>query len=171
MPRITTVFTPVPSAGATTGPTPPSPSPQPPAVIINQLHAELAAIGLPVVGAETGATPQFGAATSAQLKAFQDRYRLPVTGNLDPATGGILTLAALAATENDRSKLRAGLKNAVNAVPNSPPYNYWLARYALMAGDYTLAARVSPRLIDLSGVKVDLGRAVFTDGSGNPNPQ
>jgi hypothetical protein len=133
---------------------------------IKALHTELAAIGLPVVGAEAGATPQFAEATSAQLKAFQERYKLPVNGNLDPTTGGILTLAAVVATESERSTLREKLKNAVNAVPSSPDYNYWLARFALMAGDYDTAARVSPRLVDLSGAAVNLGDGVFTTGDG-----
>jgi len=37
------------------------------------LHAELAAVGLPVAGMEAGAAPQFGAETSAQLQTFQGR--------------------------------------------------------------------------------------------------
>ena len=74
----------------------------------------------------------------------------------------------MVATESDRSKLRAKLKDAVNKVPNSFEYNYWVGRTALLAGDYDLAARVSPRLVDLSGIKVDLGNAVFTQGGGQP---
>jgi hypothetical protein len=135
-----------------------------PAETIKTLHTELATIGLRVAGAEAKGTPRFGKATSAKLKAFQERYKLPVNGNLDPTTGGVLTLSALVATEADRSTLREKLKNAVANAPSSPEYNYWLARYALMAGDYDTAARVSPRLVDLSGVGVNLGDAVFTTG-------
>jgi hypothetical protein len=135
------------------------------------LHTELAAIGLPVVGTEAGAAPQFGEATSARLRAFQERYKLPVTGDLDPTTGGVLALSALVSTETDRAKLRTELANAVNNVPNVAEYDYWLARYAVMSGDYTLAKKVSPHLIDLSGVGVDLGNAVLNPGTGPGSPQ
>src|SRR5437762_6586823 len=106
---------------------------------IKALHTELTAVGLPVIGTEGSDATKFGAATSDELKLFQDRYHLPVTGNLDPATGGILSLSALVATEPDRAKLRTQLANMVDAVPDSPEYNYWLARYAIMAGDYKTA--------------------------------
>src|SRR4051812_28667220 len=97
---------------------------------VKQLHDELAAVGLAVAGNAAGTAPQFGAATVAQLKAFEQRYNLPLTDNLDPTTAGVLTLSALAGTEGDRTKLRSKLQEAVNKVPNSPAYNYWLARYA-----------------------------------------
>jgi peptidoglycan hydrolase-like protein with peptidoglycan-binding domain len=173
MPRVTMVFTPqsaISAAGATTDSTSASVEAQLPVVTIEQLHEELAAVGLPVASAESGPTPKFGEETSALLKVFQQRHKLPVTGNLDPETGATLTLAATVASEGDRSKLRADLQNAVNAVPNSQEYNYWLARYALMAGDYALAARVRPSTFaDLIGN--DLGNAVFTSGNGRAQPQ
>jgi peptidoglycan hydrolase-like protein with peptidoglycan-binding domain len=140
-----------------------------PVETIRTLQSELANVGLAVAGGDTGDTPTFGEATSARAKNFQERYRLPVTGSVDPATGNILSLSALVATETDRSKLRAALESAVNVVPNSPDYNYWLARYAILAGDYGLAARVSPKLKDLSRIRTDLG--AITDGLASPVPR
>ena len=162
--HITTVFTPGDAPGVTTGRTSP---PQPPAEIITQLHTELRSVGLPVAGPETGATPRFGPATSAQIKAFQQRLKLSVDGNLTPETGALVSLTALVATESDRSKLQAGLQGAANAVPDSPQYNYWLARYAITAGDYSLAARASARFAGQSGVRTDLG-GILTQGGGTP---
>src|SRR5207244_12919573 len=57
-------------------------------------------------------------------------------------------LAALVATEPDRTKLRTQLANMVDNVPDSPDYNYWLARYAIMAGDYTTAKNAADALAD-----------------------
>src|SRR5262245_46490691 len=94
--------------------------------LVKQLQNELSAVGLPVTGTEAGATPQIGQVTSAQLKIFQDRYTLPVTGDLDATTGGILAVTALVATETDRAKLRSELAKMVNAVPGSSDYNYWV---------------------------------------------
>jgi hypothetical protein len=133
-------------------------------------HQDLACrtFGGGFAGQGAGGTPRFEAATESRVRDFQKLYRLPETGEVNPATGGVMTLAALVATEGDRSKLREKLKNAVNAVPNSPEYNYWLARSAILAGDYELAARVSPRLTDLSGITVDLGSAIFTTDPGGP---
>jgi hypothetical protein len=168
MPVVTGVFFPVGAPGD--GGAPP-PSAALPAATVKQLHDELAAIGMPVAAAETGATPVFGTDTSARLKDLQERYKLPVRGNLDPVTGGILTLSALAATETDKTKLKALLKGAVDNVPNSPDYNNWLARYAIMAGDYDLAARTSPHLRDLSGILVNLGDLVLVDGWGPAVPK
>jgi peptidoglycan hydrolase-like protein with peptidoglycan-binding domain len=110
-----------------------------PTTTIKQLHDGLAAIGFKVVGEEAGPNPRFGTATIAQLKTFQQRYKLPVTGELDPTSGGVLSLAALVATESDRAAVQAKLKQAMNNVPNSQLYSYWLARYAIMAGDYATA--------------------------------
>ena len=141
-----------------------------PARTIRALHTELAAIGLPVAGEEASGTPRFGSDTKARVREFQQLHGLPKTGKVDRTTGGIMSLSAFVATEVDRSKLRKKLKAAVGNVPNSPDYNYWLARYAVMSGDYALAKKVSPRLIDLSGVRVDLGNAVF-NGTGPGSPQ
>ena len=38
---------------------------------LNQLHTELAAVGLPVLGAEATGTPQFGTETEDRVRAFQ----------------------------------------------------------------------------------------------------
>jgi hypothetical protein len=149
MPIVPGRFQPIPTTG-----------PVLPVAIVNQLQDELAAVGFAVTGTEAGATPQFGKATSMQLKAFQTRYQFEATGDLEPTIGAILTNAALVATESDRTKLREKLKSAVNAVPNSPRYDYWLARFAIMAGFYDLAMKVNPHLQDLFGN--DIGNDVFT---------
>ena len=130
-----------------------------PVETISTLHAELSAVGLPVRGPEASGTPRFEAATESRVRDFQKLYRLTETGEVNPATGGVMTLAALVATEGDRSKLREKLKNAVSAVPNSPEYNYWLARYAIMAGDYATPKTIMmlhPDWPDLSGSLGDL---------------
>src|SRR6266404_7761060 len=137
---------------------------------IRQLHHELAVNGFSVAGTES-TSETFGPDTEARVRDFQSRYKLAVTGTLDQVTGGILALSTLVTTESDRTKLRAELKDAVNKVPNSPEYNYWLARYAIMVGDYTLGASISPQLTDLSGLNVDLGSAIFTDGDGPGAPR
>jgi hypothetical protein len=120
-----------------------------PVETLKQLHTELAAVGLPVVGAEATGTPQFGLETQARIRAFQQLHGLPVTDSVDPTTGAVLTLAALAATEFDRSKLREGLRAAQGSVADSPQYDYWLARYAIMAGDYDLAVKIRPHPADV----------------------
>jgi hypothetical protein len=144
-------------------------SPQPPADTLRQLHVELAAIGLPVAGAETGATPAFGQGTAERLIRFQKRYGLPAHGNLDPTTGALLTLSALVSSETDPAKLRTALAGARNAVTGSATYDRWLARFAVMAGAYDLAASVNPHLQDLWGN--DLGSGLLTDGGGNAPPR
>jgi hypothetical protein len=132
---------------------------------IRTLHTELTAVGLPVIGTDGSDATKSGAATSDDVKLFQDRYHLPVTGEFDSTTGGVRSLAALVATEPDRTKLQTELANMVNNVPDSPQYNYWLARYAVMTGDYALAKKVSSSLVDLSGKDIDLGN-ILTSGTG-----
>jgi hypothetical protein len=167
MPVVHEVFTPVTGRAAAGGSDAPARSL--PVATVKQLHDELAAIGLPVTGDETGATPSFGAATSARLVRFQQRYQLPADGKLDPTTGGLLTLSALVASETDRAKLRAELAGTRGAVAGSAAYDQWLARFAVMAGAYDLASSVAPHVRDLFGN--DLGSGVFTDGSGNAPPR
>src|SRR5262249_52676633 len=112
-----------------------------------QLHTELAAVGLPVIGAEATGAPQFGPETEDRVRDFQKLHGLPVTGVVDPTTGGVMALAALVTTESDPSKLRAGLRAAQGKVPNSPQYDHMLARSAVLAGDYDLAAKVRANLV------------------------
>jgi peptidoglycan hydrolase-like protein with peptidoglycan-binding domain len=109
---------------------------------LKQLHTELAAVGLPVLGAEATDTPQFGSETENRIRAFQKLHGLPVTGAVDPTTGGVMALAAMVTTESDPSKLRAGLRAAQGKLPNSPQYDYMLFRSAILAGDYDLAVKV-----------------------------
>lgn len=66
-----------------------------PVATLKQLHTELAAVGLPVIGAEATGTAQFGPETQARVRTFQQLHGLPVTATVDPTTGGIMTLAAL----------------------------------------------------------------------------
>jgi hypothetical protein len=123
---------------------------------IRTLHSELAAVGLPVNGSETTDT-RFGSDTEARVREFQKLHHLPETGEVDPATDGIMSLSALVATEGDQNKLRAELKDAIDEVPNSPEYNYWLARYAIMAGDYAIPKTILKLHPDLGGLLTDLG--------------
>jgi hypothetical protein len=86
MPIVTGIFTPVISPGTPvaggggTGVAPMPIGPLLPVAIIEQLHDELAAVGLTVVGAEVSGKSQFGTDTEARmrefLKNFKDRTRL-----------------------------------------------------------------------------------------------
>src|SRR6516164_2461552 len=134
MPPVTTVIT----AGST----------DVPVETIRTLQSELTAVGLPVVGAEAGGTPRFGTDTQARVREFQKRYGLGETGDVDPGTGGVMSLSALVATQSDRSQLREKLKSALNDVPDSSEYNYWLARDAVLAGDYATAKIALSRVHD-----------------------
>jgi peptidoglycan hydrolase-like protein with peptidoglycan-binding domain len=170
VPIVTGVFIPVSSSGNKRRPAGANVGRQPPVAVIKQLHDELAAAGFPVDKKETGATPKFGPATGLQLKSFQERYKLEATATLTPTTGGVLSLVALVAEETDRVALRKKLAEAVNAVPDSPEYSYWLARYALLAGDPGLAARVKP--VVFQGFRGNhLGNGIFTTDPGNAVPQ
>jgi hypothetical protein len=115
---------------------------------IRTLHTELAAVGLPVADAEADGTPRFGTDTQARVREFQKRYGLQETADVDAATGGVMALAALVATESDRSQLRKKLKNGVNDVSDSPEYNYCLARDAILAGDDATAKTAIQRVHD-----------------------
>jgi peptidoglycan hydrolase-like protein with peptidoglycan-binding domain len=119
-----------------------------PVETIRTLQTELAALVFPVVGAEADGTSRFGTDTQARVREFQQRYGLPEAGDADAATGGVMSLSALVATESDRSPLREELKNAVNHVPDSPEYNYSLARDAILAGDYVTEETAIQRVHD-----------------------
>lgn len=135
MPSITQII----RAGSTDAPT----------ETIRTLHTELAAVGLPVSGTETSGTPRFETATASRVKEFQKLHRLSETGDLDPVTGGVMSLSALVATEQDRGRLRTALRAAEGQVSDAPLYNYWLARYAVMNRDFGLARRLRDRLGDI----------------------
>jgi hypothetical protein len=134
---------------------------------ITALHSELATVGLPVRGAEVSGTPTFGTDTQARVREFQELYRLPETGDVDPTTGGVMSLASLVATEGNRNSLKAKLVAAIDQVPNSPEYNYWLARYAIMAGDYQTPKTLMHLHPDLSNLLTNLG-GIFDPG---PQPE
>jgi hypothetical protein len=90
-----------------------------------------------------------------------------VTGNLDPVTGRVLSLSALVTKETDRAKLRTELGAMVNDAPDSPAFNYWLARYALVAGDYA-TARTAARLAHGFG---DVNTTILPIADPPPQPQ
>ena len=137
--------------------------------IISALHTELAAVGLAVSGPEVSGTPRFEAATELRVREFQKLYRLADTGEVDPATGGVMTIAALVASEPDQTVLRQKLRDAAAAGPDAPEFKTWVARSAMLAGDYGLAHETNPHLRDLSGV-VRLGDLLLSmdDGPGSP---
>jgi peptidoglycan hydrolase-like protein with peptidoglycan-binding domain len=161
MPFVTDVFKPLPAGGL--GPAPVSFGPVLPVETTRRLQAELSALGMPVADGEADGAPRFGSATADRLKQFQQLYGLPVDGALNPTTGGVLTLAAMVAAETDHARLRTELRAAQGQVPNSPQYNYWLARYAILAGDYDLAAGVLKTSGQAHG---DLGRILGLPADG-----
>lgn len=137
----------------------------PPAATLELLNSELSAVGLPVDAEDVHA---FGAETATRLERLQERYGLPVTGNLDPATGAVLSLAALVASEHDPARLREKLTEARGAVPDSPAYDAALARLALVTGSYEVAASVTDAIHDTLGNDVT---PVISDGFGNAPPR
>src|SRR2546428_5036624 len=80
---------------------------------LNQLHSELAAVGLPVLGAEATGTPQFGSETEDRVCDFQKLHGLPALGAVDPTTGGVMTQAATVAMASDKDKLQADFRASV----------------------------------------------------------
>ncbi|MBA3462802.1 MAG: hypothetical protein H0T46_22795 [Deltaproteobacteria bacterium] len=127
--------------------------------VVERLHAELATVGVVTAGTADG----FGTATAVALTEFQRRYRLPEHGNLDPTTGGVLALAALVATSEEPARLAAELGEARGRVADSLEYDRWLARFAIAAGAFDVAAAVGTRIEDLWGrdfsAVLDGGRA------------
>jgi hypothetical protein len=94
-------------------------SPTTPVATIRALHSELAAVGMPVVGTEAAGMPPFETATESRVRGFQQRIRLPDTGNLDPETGGVMSLASLVATERMRATLEiVGAANGLITIVN-----------------------------------------------------
>jgi peptidoglycan hydrolase-like protein with peptidoglycan-binding domain len=134
------------------------------------LHRELALVGSPVAGTEASGRT-YGAATEASVREFQKRFGLRETGELDPASGGIMALAAMVTEEGDREKLRRELRDAVNRVPNSPEYAYWLARYAIMAGDYQTAHNVARRFSDFAPIVAVIDPVVEIPDRGPSAPE
>lgn len=163
MPHVTETF--VPARSAREGERPPR-SHVPSRAVLDVLHEELAAVGMPI---DTEEARGFGPATAERLTHFQKRYRLPVTGDLDPTTGGVLSLAALVASETDRVRLRTRLAEARGAVAGSETYDKWLARFSVMAGAYDVAASIG-HLGGLGDFGIDLGGIVF-GGSSTPVPR
>jgi len=139
-----------------------------PSAIVNALHAELATIGFPVNGSEVFGTPTFGSATQARVRDFQTLYSIPATGDLDPVTGGIMFLASQVSTQADRNALKTALKGAIDKVPNSRDYNYWLARYCIMVGDYATPKTLIKLHPNLGAMVANLG-SIFVPGI--PAPQ
>lgn len=147
------------------GPDRREPTRQPPREVIERLRVELDTIGLPVGDSDPGG---FGSETAAALERFQQSHGLPVTGNLDPTTGGVLSIVSLVASEHDQTRLRERLREARAAVPDSPVYNEWLARSALIAGDYPLARAATDVLRDSLGNDIS---PVMNGGTGNTSPR
>jgi len=77
---------------------------------LKQLHTELSAVGLPVLGAEATGTPQFGSETAHRVRAFQKLHELPAPGAVGTTTDGVVPLAATPAMASDKDKLQAGFR-------------------------------------------------------------
>ena len=92
---------------------------------------------------------RFGDSTLAAVLAFRSQHSLPpVAGTAPPfdAAVGRLLHAASAAVEGNRPALRTAVRESIAAAgTGSPDENYWLARYAVIAGDYTLARKAAAR--------------------------
>ena len=135
--------------------------------LVSNLHRELALLGGSVAQTET-TRKTFGASTEASVREFQKRVGLRETGEVDAATGGIMALAARVIEEGNRAKLRQELRSALDRVPNSPEYAYWLARYAIIAGDYQTAYTAARRFSAFGPIVAVIDPVISVDFGPNP---
>jgi murein L,D-transpeptidase YcbB/YkuD len=80
---------------------------------LKQLHTDLAAVGLPVLGAEATATLEFGTETGDRVRDFQKLHGLPAPGTVDPTTCDVMTPTATPAMSSHKNKLQAGFRACV----------------------------------------------------------
>src|SRR5262249_5688670 len=80
---------------------------------LKQLHTELAAVGLPVLGAEATGTSQFGSETEDRVRAVQKLHGLPAPDAVDPTTYDVMTPPATPAMSSHKDKLQAGFRSGV----------------------------------------------------------
>ena len=112
---------------------------------VHELHEQLQALGAVLDPGEQTAT-KFGNSTVAAVRDFRERYGLAAGDTVDLPTGRLIHVASAFASSGDRVALRAAVRAAVSAADTSQPQElYWLARYAIIAGDYETAHALALR--------------------------
>src|SRR5215210_5824358 len=119
---------------------------------VHELHEQLLSLGAVLDSGEQTAT-KFGSSTVAAVGAFRERYGLPAGDAVDLPTGRLMHVASAFASSGDRVALRAAVREAASAADTSEPQElYWLARYAIIAGDYETAHSIALRIPGHPGV-------------------
>lgn len=134
-----------------TGPIRPNDSGQ----AVADLHKALLKYGAPIADAErTG--KRFADSTLAAVLAFRSQHGLPlVTGRDSPFDASVARLlnVASAAAGGNRAEFRTAVRESVAAASNATPQeNSQLARYAVIAFDYSSARTAALRAPQLSGL-------------------
>src|SRR5687767_8457458 len=112
---------------------------------VGELHTQLQSVGAVLAPGEQTAS-KFGPSTAAAVKAFREQYGMPAGDTVDLATGRVMHVASTFAGAGGRSVTRAAVREAAqaSAADSSQPQElYWLARYAVLAGDYQLAHSIT----------------------------
>ncbi len=126
---------------------------------VADLHQALVKYGAPIADAEkTG--KRFGDSTLAAVLDFRKAHGLPPPARNAPpfdASVGRLLHAATAAVTDDRAALRTAVRESIDAGSTAPAQeSYWLARYALVAGDFPSAKKAAARAPQLSVLVTDI---------------
>lgn len=121
---------------------------------VTGLHNALGSLSIRVPDGER-AENRLGEETSLAVAEFRRRFGLPqVSGSgpvVDASVGSLIHIAATFAESGDRAALKSAVGEAVSiADASQPEVNYWLARYAIIAGDYPTAAAAASKIERLS---------------------
>ena len=124
---------------------------------VNELQMALMSYGVPIATEElaTGAgNGRFGASTQSAVLAVRQRFGLPQPSAdapaFDASVARLLNVASWAALGN-QTALRGAVKELLAAADGAQPQElYWLARYAVLAGDYTAADQAAKRAPDFA---------------------
>src|SRR5262249_59737382 len=101
---------------------------------VGELQSQLSALGAVITPAEQTAR-NFGPSTVAAVRAFRQQFGLPPGDTVDLPTERLMDAASAFAGPGGRVSLRGAVREAATASDNGQPQElYWLARYAILAG-------------------------------------
>jgi peptidoglycan hydrolase-like protein with peptidoglycan-binding domain len=134
-------------------------------------HGQLLAVGAVIAPDEQNQT-RYGPSTGAAVSAFRQQHGLPAGDTVDLSTGRLMHVEAAFAGTGGREALRAAVREAASAADTSQPEElYWLARYAILAGDYQTAHDIAQQIPDHGGVRAVIDPIVaLPDQPAQPNP-
>ena len=119
---------------------------------VGALHEQLRNVGAVLDSGEQTAT-NYGPSTVAAVRAFRQRYGLPAGDAVDPPTARLMHVASVFASTGGQAPLRAAVREAASAADTTQPQElYWLARYAVLAGDYETAHAIARRIPGDGGI-------------------